>query len=549
MVDSAQALDLADDLRRQGKLVEAEKACADILKTEPTNAEAHYLSGLIAFENKNIDLAASHMAQAVAAVPEDPDFHCSLGNAQYMQGDLVGAADSFQQAINLNPTLYQAHANLGLVLLDGGQSADAVPVLEKALSIDPDNIDVLINLGNALQELDQFDNSITYYRRVIAIAPDYVAAHRNLGNVLSKAGQLDSAEEAYRNCLRLEPQFTEAYTDLGLVLVANGKLDEAAKHFIEPVRAFRAIAERPLETFNEFNQFNKTKLQHDIVQLEHLIKHKKISNEYTALPQDYRDVLAQLGDRYEGRLSELQTSASPQLLKSYNRILYHEASARIEGGALSPDLNAADIEKKYLDNPNGFTSFDGLLRDEALQSLRAFCLNSTVWSLFDYEDELEANLLTGFSSPLIFQIAADIKKAFPNIIGSHPFTSCWAYKYFKNKSGLGVHCDDGAVSINFWITPDQANNNPNAGGLVLWNKKVSRDYLGEMTEQKQQQFQQVIAEPDAQSFRVPYRCNRAVLFNSNVLHGTDTIDFKPGYENNRINMTFLYGKSPKAVTS
>jgi hypothetical protein len=114
---------------------------------------------------------------------------------------------------------------------------------------------------------------------------------------------------------------------------------------------------------------------------------------------------------------------------------------------------------------------------------------------------------------------------------------------------LSVHCDDGAVSINFWITPDQANNNPNAGGLVLWNKKVSRDYLGEMTEQKQQQFQQVIAEPDAQSFRVPYRCNRAVLFNSNVLHGTDTIDFKPGYENNRINMTFLYGKSPKAVTS
>jgi len=30
MTDSAHALDLADDLRRQGKLVEAEKACAEI---------------------------------------------------------------------------------------------------------------------------------------------------------------------------------------------------------------------------------------------------------------------------------------------------------------------------------------------------------------------------------------------------------------------------------------------------------------------------------------------------------------------------------------
>ena len=549
MTDSAHALDLADDLRRQGKLVEAEKACAEILKDDPTDAEAHYLSGLIAFETENTDLAATHMAQATALVPHDPDFCCGLGNAQYMQGDLKGAVVNFENAIKHNPEHAQAHANLGLALTEVGRAKDAIPILERALSIDPENTEVLLNLGNAFQETSDFDNSIRCYRQVIQTAPDYVSAYRNLGNVLTKAERFDEAEEAYRNCLRLEPQFTEAYTDLGLVLVAKGKLKEAASHFIEPVKAFRAVEERPLETFIEFNQFNKTKLQHDIDQLDHLIGQNKISKDHAQLSQEYRDVLHQLGDRYEGLVSELEPPASSRLRNSYNRILHHEASALLEGCAISPDLDVAAIEKKYLESPHGFTSFDGLLRDEALQSLRSFCLNSTIWCLLDYEDELESNLLTGFSSPLILQIAADIKKAFPNIIGSHPFTSCWAYKYFKNKSGLGVHCDDGAVSINFWITPDQANNNPDAGGLVLWNKKVSRDYLGEMIAQRQEQFKQVIAEPDAESFHVPHRSNRAVLFQSNVLHGTDDIDFKPGYENNRINMTFLYGKSPKAVTS
>ena len=66
-----------------------------------------------------------------------------------------------------------------------------------------------------------------------------------------------------------------------------------------------------------------------------------------------------------------------------------------------------------------------------------------------------------------------------------------------------------------------------------------------MTEQREDLFKNVLAGSDAESFHVPYRCNRAVLIQSNVLHGTDDIDFKPGYENNRINMIFLYDKSPK----
>ena len=44
---------------------------------------------------------------------------------------------------------------------------------------------------------------------------------------------------------------------------------------------------------------------------------------------------------------------------------------------------------------------------------------------------------------------------------------------------------------------------------------------------------------------MPHRSNRAVLFNSTLFHETDTIRFKEGYENRRVNVTYLFGRGLK----
>ncbi len=46
----------------------------------------------------------------------------------------------------------------------------------------------------------------------------------------------------------------------------------------------------------------------------------------------------------------------------------------------------------------------------------------------------------------------------------------------------------------------------------------------------------------ARPITVPYRANRAVIFDSNLFHKTDVIRFAGGYENRRINITMLYGR-------
>ncbi len=40
---------------------------------------------------------------------------------------------------------------------------------------------------------------------------------------------------------------------------------------------------------------------------------------------------------------------------------------------------------------------------------------------------------------------------------------------------------------------------------------------------------------------IPYRYNRAIIFDSDLFHTTPALRFRSGYENRRINVTLLYG--------
>ena len=45
---------------------------------------------------------------------------------------------------------------------------------------------------------------------------------------------------------------------------------------------------------------------------------------------------------------------------------------------------------------------------------------------------------------------------------------------------------------------------------------------------------------DTDFMRIPYKSNRAVIFNSKLYHVTDKIEFKDNYKDRRVNITFLY---------
>ena len=228
----------------------------------------------------------------------------------------------------------------------------------------------------------------------------------------------------------------------------------------------------------------------------------------------------------------------------YNRLHLLDAAPRIEAGALRPREDAHEIERHYLANPPGITWIDGLLSDEALAALRRHCLDSTIWFDFNHPNGyLGATFENGFAPPLLLQVVEELRTRFPLIFRDYPLTQLWAFKYDSRQEGIELHADIAAVNLNFWITPDDANLDPDSGGLVVWDKEApqSWDFEEFNTRGAQARIAEFLRAEDAREIRVPYRCNRAVLFNSDLFHRTDAIRFKEGYANRRINITMLFG--------
>ena len=142
-----------------------------------------------------------------------------------------------------------------------------------------------------------------------------------------------------------------------------------------------------------------------------------------------------------------------------------------------------------------------------------------------------------------------MKNRFPQIFKNYPLNQLWAYKYDsraygKNVSykGINVHADFAAINVNFWVTPKSANLDPSSGGLVVYNAEAPLDWDFETYNNNEEKILEEIQKSDQKKTIVPYNENRAVLFNSNLFHETDKIEFKEGYGNRRINVTMLFGK-------
>jgi hypothetical protein len=84
--------------------------------------------------------------------------------------------------------------------------------------------------------------------------------------------------------------------------------------------------------------------------------------------------------------------------------------------------------------------------------------------------------------------------------------------------------------------------NPASGGLVVYDAEAPIDWGFQQYNNNSTNIRKYLADNDSGKTVVPYGENRIVLFNSNLFHETDSTDFKPGYENRRINITMLFGK-------
>ncbi len=236
-------------------------------------------------------------------------------------------------------------------------------------------------------------------------------------------------------------------------------------------------------------------------------------------------------------LSDAQIDA---LGEDYNTPIFLRAAPEIAGGAVNERTDKTALAAQF--EQQGAIAVDDLLTPPALHALRRFLLESTIWHDFSHIDGFVASYLEdGLACPLLLQIADELRRAFPEILGKHPLSQAWAFKGLRPQSAVDVHADAATVSVNFWVTPTEANLAPERGGLVVCRAPPPDDWEIKDYDADQARIVTFLEQKAVESLVVPYRENRAVLFRSRLFHHSDRPKFASSYENHRINLTILYG--------
>jgi tetratricopeptide (TPR) repeat protein len=427
--------------------------------------------------------------------------------------------------------------------------AEAESCFREALAQEPDWSMPHNNLGWALQAQGRNEEAVTSYKEALRCNPGLELAQTNLAHLLANLyAHIGKHHEAHLMWLHIARRHPEDYLVLDQLISTALRMHDLpnaghwATRYADITRS-RSLTDEVIP----MPRLTRGKLRHDLEQYHYLRERELIGPEFDGVMESYETMLRALRENDEPLLERL--SRTPQIRSTYGRNAHHGATPRLPGNALSFSESTLRAERQYQESELGIVVIDDFLSTETLALLQEFCLESTIWHHNHYSyDRLGSFFRDGFNCPLLLQIAEEIRAVFPTIIGTtHPLLQMWGYKYRHNQPETHPHADFAAVNVNFWITPDAANQNPDSSGLIIYDIEAPMDWDFDTYNRQGDKISAFLQEHGAKRINIPYRCNRAVIFNSDLFHTTAPLAFRPGYANQRINVTMLYGERETAT--
>ncbi len=265
MTGASGPLQAALAAHKAGRLDEAARLYDNLLATDPKNADALNLSGMLRLQRGDAAAAEARIAQAVAARPREALYHANLAKAKQARGDAAGALASLRQAAKLAPDqpgfcqqlalalraagdfagaadmLRKAARaaprdiaplnNLATLYLEQGQPVEARAAIVRALALDPNNAHALANQGQAFLLEDQAAAALAPLRRAAAADPPNAVTLNSLGVALHEAGETEESLAVLRRALALAPHSPIIHVSYGNSLKRAGRYDEALASF------------------------------------------------------------------------------------------------------------------------------------------------------------------------------------------------------------------------------------------------------------------------------------------------------------------------------
>lgn len=391
----------------------------------------------------------------------------------------------------------------------------------------------------------------THFKWALRMTPGNPDLYCRWGEMLREQQRWADARHLFEQARTLAPAYDEPLVQLAYLNLRQGKWHEACRLFDLGYRLRRGVAwndvpervpnESPQEPHPRSLTTSFTKLEHDLQQLTFLLQGNYLTPSFSQLIGAYQKILNDCSKEEPGiRLTKAQHE---QISLSYGRNIYISPVPAFPRSVINPELDLEKIQADYLSSQPSMVAIDKLFVPDAVDALLHFCQKSTIW----HDDSrpggyLGAYMDDGFNCELLYQIAHELKEALPKIIQGAPLKHMWAYKYdSKRPQGIDIHGDGAKINVNFWISPDEGNLNPETGGLKVYNVAAPDDWNFTDYNVDTEKTKAFLKQHQATYTRIPHRQNRAVIFDSRLFHASDEFHFKDNYLLRRINVTLLYG--------
>ena len=534
----------------------------DSVKTDSNNSIIdlfkHYVSSgyyeiskklandLLRDNNKNINFLLNYLELNVALNEYEKAIECV---------DLLSAANYSPIACNLCFELInfrlkkidsvEKAVKCADAMLTAGMLAEAEQVLLHAIELDSENLKTKTKLAKFYLDTGNMELSVTLAKEVIQSDKSNSRALSILGNALRLQGHEQEAYKTHQQALKFDPECYESLLDVAAFEVSQAKSDHEFKQSINSSNQCLFVH---MKSHYKFEQLDASyfKIKHDNEQARYLMSEFGIKGveKFISITDTILDRLACVEPGFELKVSNAEMS----IITEYHRTSHFNDQYVDFGECLNWNLDWKSIANEYINSSPSMVVIDNFLNENALNYLRKFCYESKVWHKSYRHAYLGAFVDKGFISKVHLKIADELKILLSDIIQQDRLEQLWAFKYdsFLGK-GINVHADFARTNLNFWITPDDYHLNKGRGGLIVYSEPAPKNWDYFDYNSNSEKIYNYLSLHNSSSVTVPYKANRAVLFDSTLFHETDEIQFEDSYLGRRINMTYLFGLQLKII--
>ncbi len=201
----------------------------EALKRDPNSAEAHRVSGFLAyqfFENKTE--AEREFRLALAVKPDDSETHHWHASFLFAQGELAAATSEWELAHRLEPTGEVFSRWLGIAYVYDRRPNDAIRVLSETIGLQPTDHEAWMQLASAFAARGDTRHAVAaleHVRRFVPHKQSYVMLQEALMRVAAHHGVADAG--TIREVDRLSTEHRVGSWDAAVFFAAAGDTNRA----------------------------------------------------------------------------------------------------------------------------------------------------------------------------------------------------------------------------------------------------------------------------------------------------------------------------------